>query len=254
MPSLGQELRTKREERGSSLKDISVHTKIGTRLLQALEDDRLDLLPEPFFLKGVLRSYVRAIGADERYFLQRLAEVTDTYTTAAPGGAPPKIVPSPRRRAWFRIAAGLMVVIAVAAALYFVFKTRPAPVIKSPLRESSAAPASEPSPAPVRTPPPAAPEAALKLEMSFQAETWILITADGVKVAEGVQPPGGTAEFKAEKEFILQTGNAGGFTFKLNGKPGKPLGPSGAVRTDVRITPETLAAFLDQPGGGPAGR
>jgi cytoskeletal protein RodZ len=254
MPSLGQELRTKREERGSSLKDISVHTKIGTRLLQALEDDRLDLLPEPFFLKGVLRSYVRAIGADESYFLQRLAEVMDT--SAAPEAPPPKIVPSPRRRTWFRIAAGLMVVMAAAAALYFVFKTRPAPapVIKSPLRESSAAPASEPSPAAVRTPPPAASEAALKLEMSFQAETWILITADGVKVSEGVQPPGGTAEFKAEKELILQIGNAGGFTFKLNGKPGKPLGPSGAVRTDVRITPETLAAFLDQPGGGSAGR
>jgi cytoskeletal protein RodZ len=254
MPSLGQELRTKREERGSSLKDISVHTKIGTRLLQALEDDHLDLLREPFFLKGVLRSYVRAIGADESYFLQRLAEVTDTYTTAAPGGLPPKIVPSPRRRAWFRIAAGLMVVMAVAAALYFVFKTRPAPVIKSPLRESPAAQASEPSPAAVRTPPPAAPEAAMKLEMSFQAETWILITADGVKVSEGVQPPGGRAEFKAEKELILQIGNAGGFTFKLNGKPGKPLGPSGVVRRDVRITPGTLAAFLDQPGGGSAGR
>lgn len=253
MPSLGQELRTKREERGSSLKDISVHTKIGTRLLQALEDDRLDLLPEPFFLKGVLRSYVRAIGADELYFLQRLAEVMDT--SAALEAAPPKIVPSPSRRMWFRIAAGLIIVMAAAAALYFAFKTRPAPVVKPPLRESSVALASEPPPAAaVRTPPPAAPEAALKLEMSFQAKTWILIAADGVKVAEGVQPPGGTAEFKAEKELLLQIGNAGGFTFKLNGKPGKPLGPSGAVRTDVRITPETLADFLDRPGGGPAGR
>jgi len=54
MPTLGQELRKKREKHGSSLKDISVRTKIGTRLLQALEDDRLDLLPELFFVKGVL--------------------------------------------------------------------------------------------------------------------------------------------------------------------------------------------------------
>ena len=114
MPTLGQELRKKREERGSSLKDISLHTKISLYLLQALEEDRLDLLPEPFFLKGVLRAYVRTIGADEPYFMGRLAEQTNS--PARPKSEPAIEEPAPRRRPILRIAVFILVLAVIMAA------------------------------------------------------------------------------------------------------------------------------------------
>jgi hypothetical protein len=90
--------------------------------------------------------------------------------------------------------------------------------------------------------------------MSFTANTWMIVTADGTKVYEGVRTAGETAAYSAEKELLLQIGNAGGFAFKLNGKPGKPLGPSGSVRTDIRITPATVADFLEGRAAAPAVR
>ena len=256
MPTLGQELRKKREERGSSLKDISLHTKISLHLLQALEEDRLDLLPELFFLKGVLRSYLRAIGADEAYFMGRLAEQTNS--PARPKAEPAIEEPAPRRRPILRIAAIILVLAVVMAAGYVILKTRshqaPAPVVTRPAAQALAVKPPETAPAAAPVESVKVPEPPLKLEMAFTADTWLNIKADGALVFEGLKTAGDSAVYTAEKDLLLQIGNAGGFTFKLNGKPGKPLGGSGAVRTDIRITPATLADFLQEPAAAPAGR
>ncbi len=274
MPTLGQELRKKREERGSSLKDIADQTKIGQRLLQALEDDRHDLLPEMFFLKGVLRSYVKAIGADEAYFMDRLAKVIGAPALEEESAAEEK--PRGRHRL-LKIAALVAGLAVVAAAGYVLLKgrpaakpapapteaaaTRPAPEIKSEAAPAEVKPAplteakTADTPAAKATPPaPAVPEAPLKLEMTFLDDTWMIVEADGIKVYQDTRKAGETAVYTAQKAIVLQVGNAGGFTFKLNGKPGRPLGARGAVRTDVRITPETLASFLEQAPDGAAGR
>jgi cytoskeletal protein RodZ len=256
MPTLGQELRKKREERGFSLKDISVHTKIGTRLLQAIEDDRFDLLPEPYFLKGVLRSYVQAIGADEQYFLHRLAEQTNT-PLPLPKDELPLEEPRSRRRPRLRIVVSVLVILAAfAAAWYLIRATRstPPPVVKHPVADIPAVKLLEAARAAVQARPRNVHEPALKLDISFTADTWITIDADGAKIYEGVRTAGESVSYTAEKELLLQIGNAGGFAFKLNGKPGKPLGPPGSVRTDIRITPATLADFVDGTGAAPVVR
>ncbi len=51
--------------RGITLDDIAAGTKIGTRLLRALEDEQFDLLPGGIFNKGYVRAYARYIGVDE---------------------------------------------------------------------------------------------------------------------------------------------------------------------------------------------
>lgn len=61
----GERLRREREMRGISLDEIAAATKIGTRLLRALEDEQFDLLPGGIFNKGYVRAYARHIGIDE---------------------------------------------------------------------------------------------------------------------------------------------------------------------------------------------
>src|SRR6266568_88642 len=65
LASFGENLRQARKARNISLQEIAESTKIGTRILQALEDERFDQLPGGIFNKGFVRSYARCVGLDE---------------------------------------------------------------------------------------------------------------------------------------------------------------------------------------------
>ncbi len=65
MESFGARLKREREQRKITLDDISVATKIGTRFLAALEEERFDQLPGGIFNKGFVRAYARHLGIDE---------------------------------------------------------------------------------------------------------------------------------------------------------------------------------------------
>jgi cytoskeleton protein RodZ len=88
MASFGDRLRKEREQRGITLDDIALNTKIGTRLLRALEEEKFDQLPGGIFNKGFVRAYARHVGIDED---QAIAD----YMTAV-NGPEVKVVPTPR--------------------------------------------------------------------------------------------------------------------------------------------------------------
>ena len=81
MPSFGEKLKLEREKRKITLEQISTSTKIGTRMLQALEEDKFNQLPGGIFNKGFVRAYSRFVGLDED---QTIAEYLE-----ASGDAPP---------------------------------------------------------------------------------------------------------------------------------------------------------------------
>ncbi len=81
MPSFGNKLKQEREKRKISLEQISVTTKIGTRMLQALEEDKFNQLPGGIFNKGFVRAYSRCLGLDED-------QIVAEYLQAS-GDAPP---------------------------------------------------------------------------------------------------------------------------------------------------------------------
>jgi cytoskeleton protein RodZ len=63
--SFGAQLRQEREKQGITLEDISLTTKIGTRMLRALEEEHFDQLPGGIFNKGFIRAYARCLHLDE---------------------------------------------------------------------------------------------------------------------------------------------------------------------------------------------
>jgi cytoskeleton protein RodZ len=81
LPSFGEKLRREREKRSITLDQISQSTKIGTRMLQALEEDKFNQLPGGIFNKGFVRAYARHLGLDED---QAVADYLE-----ASGEAPP---------------------------------------------------------------------------------------------------------------------------------------------------------------------
>jgi len=81
LPSFGAKLKLEREKRKITLEQISHSTKIGTRMLQALEEDNFNQLPGGIFNRGFVRAYSRFLGLDED---QTIAD----YMQAS-GDAPP---------------------------------------------------------------------------------------------------------------------------------------------------------------------
>jgi len=60
----GDKFRKVREKKELSLDDVSNVTKIGTRMLRAIEEEHFDLLPGGVFNKGFIRAYAKHLGLD----------------------------------------------------------------------------------------------------------------------------------------------------------------------------------------------
>lgn len=64
MESIGRYLRGERELRKFSLEEVSKFTRIKEQYLNAIEEDRYDLLPSAIYVKGYLTAYARYLGLD----------------------------------------------------------------------------------------------------------------------------------------------------------------------------------------------
>lgn len=71
MERFGDELRRERERRKVSMERISDETKVSLRHLEALEAGEYDALPGGVFRKGIVRSYLAAVGLEEAPWIER---------------------------------------------------------------------------------------------------------------------------------------------------------------------------------------
>ena len=75
---IGAELLRAREARGLALSDVAQQLKFSARQLEALEQDRFDVLPGGTFARGMVRSYARLLRLDPEPLLERIAGRLDT--------------------------------------------------------------------------------------------------------------------------------------------------------------------------------
>jgi cytoskeleton protein RodZ len=72
---LGSFLRQQREEKKISLEEVSMATKVNTKVLQAIEDGDEDRLPPKPFVRGFLQAYARYLGLDPKEILERYTAI-----------------------------------------------------------------------------------------------------------------------------------------------------------------------------------
>ena len=65
MISIGETLRAERQRRNLDLQEVSRELKIPARFLEAIEQERFDILPAPIFAKSFVRQYARLLGLHE---------------------------------------------------------------------------------------------------------------------------------------------------------------------------------------------
>jgi len=83
----------------------------------------------------------------------------------------------------------------------------------------------------------------LRLEMATNDSVWISILVDGKKTLEYLFPPNRRRTFTAKDQFSITIGNAGGASFKLNGKELGTLGKRGSVVRNVLINEARLKSL-----------
>lgn len=249
MASLGQELKRERELRGISLKEIADSTKISMRLLRALEEDQLDMLPGKFFTKGIIRSYAKYLGLEEESVLNMYYQESVHKEQALEDK-------QEKKEGWFAIPKDvkkllqyvilIVILILILITIYYFFPKKE----KSTVLEKTQIPNINQAEKSIPPSPPSFVEESvpeqkeINLEISFVAKTWIQIYADGVLKLDGIKNPGEKVIIKASEDLLLHLGNAGGIVYSLNGKKGKALGRSGAVVKNIKITVDNLQEFL----------
>jgi transcriptional regulator with XRE-family HTH domain len=255
MATLSEQLKRERELRGVSLQQISEETRIGVRFLQALEDDRLEVIPGEFYRRSYLRAYARYLGLDEDralnvYDFSRREKPASGETESGPGvglAFPP----------WLKWAGAAAI---IGIPLLLLLRAMPAstggtdalepysgerPVARVKTLPQAPPPARveiSPAPFPVESSP--APEAGLRLLLSVEESCWLEIEADGEVVVSGLKDQGFRKEVRAARELRLWLGNAGGVRVFLNDQEAVPLGRPGQVRKDLTITLDNYRDFV----------
>jgi len=255
---IGTRLRSAREARGVSLKEIALRTKISVSALEALERQDLHRLPGGIFGRAFVRAYAIEVGLDPETTVETfLVEKARQERERASARARPEVTKDDREflarqeramRTLRMAIAGLAILVIGGTAAVSMWYWPSHDEVKPP------APATEPAadkPPPIESgapPPAAAPAAApvpdgLVIEIETTDDCWVQATADGLVVLSRLMRAGDRERLEAGRELILDAGSAGAIKWSINGKDAKPLGRAG-VHRQVRITRENFAEFL----------
>jgi len=133
----GEHLKREREMRGVSLEEVSAATRIGTRFLEALENEEWDQLPGGVFNRGFIRAIARFLGLDEEGLVSE-------YALETKGRPEPGVVAEPpdeSGRRWGGIVIVILLAILIAVGGWFA-AVHFGPRIAARLHKHSAEPAS----------------------------------------------------------------------------------------------------------------
>ena len=231
--SFGYYLQSKRLEKNISLESVAEETRIATSNLTLIEKEDVESLPNPVFVKGFLRSYAQAVGADGdeavRLYEARLDMKSRLDET---GRLSPRSTLSP----WRNLILSIVAVMALMAmSLYGVsyFKHRTLPYdTTEPSGRSEPAPeerAAEHKTPKAKTDRPSGTLTKRVLRIRALEDTWVKIIVDNQEPKEYNLRAGDQMEEEATVGYNLLIGNAGGLEMKLDGNPVAISGKDGEV-------------------------
>ena len=219
MFQIGSSLRDARVRRGLELSQVEGDTHIRPRYLQALEDERFDLLPGEAYTKGFLRTYADFLGLEGERFV-------DEYNSRFPTSEEPpnvKLARVKRRRSMFDLRY-IALPFAVLLGLIGWELTRSGGSGHHQAARTPSTPPVHTSAAPhvrVRTTAPApTPTAARLVLAATRGSCWLSVhigSETGQVVYEGTLEQGRTARFSGKRLWI-RIGAPWNLVATLNGK------------------------------------
>lgn len=255
LTEIGTRLREARQAQNTSLEEISGKTMIPVRLLSAIEEGRVDSLPEAIYTRGFIRRFGDNVGLNGTnlaavYSGQLSQDQLETETKT-----------KKRKKRVGGIRGGLRpvhlyllyIVLIMSAGVGLSYLTNPGALTSSgDSPASSGAIDSSPKPASppektqeTSTKPVAAPAATnpdtVRVDLTIKEASWMEIVVDGEVSYEGILSPGTNKTVVAKKQLVITAGNAGGVMLAVDKKPAKFMGESGAIEK-LKLEPKTLTS------------
>jgi transcriptional regulator with XRE-family HTH domain len=230
----GEHLKREREMRGVSLNEISAATRIGTRFLEAIENDRWNELPGGAFNRGFIRSIARYLGLDEdnlvaEYSLETSgsANIREATQFANTG------------RNWRPVAVAAAMLLALLGAgllVHHFFGSRIMAMFHGPHPPAASAASSVPASPDIRRGAPnqtkaqlgrasgdsqasdPVPGATLALSIGIEKPGYLKVVADGQTVFHERVRAGYSHNFEARNTLEIMSSRASGVRLNLNGQ------------------------------------
>ncbi len=240
LTELGTLLQTARQDQGYSLETMASKTLIRASLLKAIEQGNLVGLPEPVYIRGLLRRYGDALNLDgeilaSQFFTPPQAQVRSWKDSPA----------AQLRPLHLYVAYFVVLMAAVSGLSHMLRKTAPETTFLPSLEplnsvESPTAPA---VPAPPMAPPQVSePDSPIAVKTTLTAQSWMRVTADGSTQFEGILQPGDSRLWTADQALTIRAGNAGAVVVSYNNQQGVPLGQLGTVK-EVTYSPDKMLSL-----------
>jgi len=247
--NFGERLKRERELREVTLEEITQATRIGSRFLEALENEEWDKLPGGVFNRGFVRSIAHYLGLGEEAFLAEYDLAYGAHADELAQKHAQRLEDRiPQTPLWIPFALALGALLLVAAIILggiygwrrFVRHSvqKPAAGFAVPATDSSLDARS--SPLPLSTPASlpsvtltTATALPLQLSASASAMTRVRVEADGAVVTDDVIRPGENRHFFARSELGVPADNSSALLLELNGQA---MPPVGAPATSGTIT------------------
>ncbi len=218
---IGSQLRQLREQRNLSIEDISTRTQLQPRSIQAIEEGHIEMLPEPVYVKGMVKRYANSLGLDgltisqqvptwekeDDLFTQPTVRQTTSFNT-------PQIKP-------FHVYLGYTLAIlgigaGISPLLNNAIKPKPSLVTGAALPKIVA-----PKQTLLTQP------QGVNIGIVVTSPTWAQIGSDGTTKFTGNLKVGDKFNFVATKQVTISTNNAGGLLFARDRQPAQLLGKLG---------------------------
>lgn len=238
MDAIGTLLANERKKKGLEVIDVEHTTGIRAAYLLALEEGRYSVLPGEVYVKGFIRNYGNYLGLDGAQLVQLYNdnlhgndETTLIVTTATK-------VESSRKKSVQRQVISVLVILLLlslsAWGLYSWQKTTPASSAIPMSKVSTTAPTIAPTAAPTAT---ATSQAvampatnrAITLLARYSDRCWTSVIADGKSIYEGVPKSDEILTWQADRQIVVNFGNAAAVELTLNGQPVGKIGERGDV-------------------------
>ena len=263
MDTIGELLYTERRKKGLEIADVEHATGIRGVYLNALEQSRYDVLPGEVYVKGFLRNYANFLELDGSHLVQLYTDrkkPTLEFVAAAPSVTEPAepvvkkvnavITRSVDKKKWSTV---LVAVILAGSALgLYLWQKSVAPAGEIPKNAASSKTPGGPGPnanSPVRTVPAATSSGApsvsrpVVLTARYTDRCWTSVIADGKTLYEGIPSNGATFTWEAERQIVVNFGNAAAVELTFNGQPVGKIGERG----DVVVKTFTVAGMISAP-------